>query len=264
MPVLGFDLGDASMTVQTQAAGAAKPADYRRLSPFDPEARRLILEIYEDLARHAEFEGLLFHDDGYLTDFEDANPAALAFYRDNWQLPADIDAIRSDPDLMRRWSEAKTQALLAWTGELTERVRIWRPTVRTARNLYAETALNPASEAWYAQSLQKSLEHYDFAAVMAMPYMEQAVEPDNWLEELVDAVKQHPEGLQKTIFELQTFDWNHPGRKIPSATLVRQMQLLQRLGAVNFGYYPDDFIRNHPHDRDLHRAISMQTYPYRP
>jgi biofilm PGA synthesis lipoprotein PgaB len=81
---------------------------------------------------------------------------------------------------------------------------------------------------------------------------------------LVDAAKQHPEGLQKTIFELQTFDWNHPGRKIPSATLVRQMQLLQRLGAVNFGYYPDDFIRNHPHDRDLHRAISMQTYPYRP
>jgi biofilm PGA synthesis lipoprotein PgaB len=264
MPVLGFDLGDASMTVQTQAAGAAKPADYRRLSPFDPEARRLILEIYEDLARHAEFEGLLFHDDGYLTDFEDANPAALAWYRDRWQLPADIDAIRSDPDLMRRWSEAKTQALLAWTGELTERVKIWRPTVRTARNLYAETALNPASEAWYAQSLQKSLEHYDFAAIMAMPYLEQAVDPDNWLDKLVDAVKQHPEGLRKTIFELQTFDWNRPGQRISSAILARQMRLLQRRGAVNFGYYPDDFIRSHPHARDLHRAISLQTYPYRP
>jgi biofilm PGA synthesis lipoprotein PgaB len=264
MPVLGFELGDASMTVQTQTGGASNPSGYRRLSPFNPEARRLILALYEDLARHADFEGLLFHDDGYLNDFEDANPAALAWYRDRWQLPADIAAIRSDPDLMQRWSEAKTQALLAWTGELAERVRIWRPTVRTARNLYAETALNPDSEAWFAQSLQKSFDHYDFAAIMAMPYLEQAVEPDNWLKDLVDAVKRHPDGLKKTIFELQTFDWNNPERQIPSATLVRQMRLLQRRGAVNFGYYPDDFIRNHPHDRDLHRAMSMQTYPYRP
>jgi len=264
MPVLGFDLGDASMTVQTQDGGTPAPAGYRRLSPFDPEARRLILEIYEDLARHAEFEGLLFHDDAYLTDFEDANPAALAWYRDRWQLPADVDAIRSDPDLMRRWSEAKTQALLAWTEELSDRVRIWRPTVKTARNLYAETALNPDSETWYAQSLQKSLEHYDFAAIMAMPYLEQAVEPDRWLEGLVDAVKKHPEGLRKTIFELQTFDWNYPDRLIPSSSIARQMRMLQRRGAVNFGHYPDDFIRNHPNDRDLHRAMSMQTYPYRP
>ena len=264
MPVLGFDLGDASMTVQTQHDAGSIPSGYRRLSPFDPESRQLMLEIYEDLARHADFEGLLFHDDSYLNDFEDANPAALAWYRDHWQLPADIDLIRNDPALMHRWSQAKTDALLAWTGELADRVRIWRPTVKTARNLYAEIALNPGSEVWYAQSLQKSLEHYDYTAVMAMPYLEQAVEPDRWLEGLVDAVKKHPEGMKKTIFELQTTDWNNPGRQIPSATLVRQMRLLQRLGAVNFGYYPDDFIRNHPQGHELHRAMSMQTYPYRP
>lgn len=264
MPMLGFDLGDTSMTVLTQGGGATTASNYRRLSPFVPEARRLILEIYEDLARHADFDGLLFHDDGYLTDFEDVNPAALAWYRDSWNLPAGIDAIRNDPELMRRWSEAKTQALLAWTGELADQVRIWRPTIKTARNLYAEIVLNPGSEAWYAQCLQKSLDHYDFAAIMAMPYLEQAVEPESWLVSLVNAVKKHPEGLQKTIFELQTVDWKNRSSKIPSVVLGRQMRLLQRHGAVNFGYYPDDFIHNHPDAHDLHRAMSMQTYPDRP
>lgn len=264
MPMLGFELGDASLTVQAQDAEPAKSAGYRRLSPFSPEARRLILDIYEDLARYAEFEGVLFHDDGYLSDFEDANPAALAWYRDHWQLPADITVIRSDPALHQRWSEGKTQMLLEWTGELAEQVKIWRPTVKTSRNLYAEVVLNPASEAWFAQSLQKSLDHYDFTAIMAMPYMEKTRDPERWLEHLVNRVKRYPAGLQRTIFELQTVDWNASGRPLPSAEIVRQMHLLQRLGAVNFGYYPDNFIGNHPAARDLHRAISLQTYPYRP
>lgn len=264
MPVLGFELGEASLTVQAQDVDPAKNPGYHRLSPFNPEARRLILDIYQDLARYAEFEGVLFHDDGYLSDFEDANPAALAWYHDRWQLPADITIIRSDPVLLQRWSEAKTRMLLEWTGELTEMVRIWRPTVKTSRNLYAEVVLNPDSEAWFAQNLEKSLGYYDFTAIMAMPYMEKARDPERWLGQLVNKVKRNPSGLQRTIFELQTFDWNTPGRALPAAEIARQMRLLQRLGAVNFGYYPDDFIGDHPAARDLHRAISLQIYPYRP
>ena len=175
LPMLGFDLGDATMTVQ-QAGGAVDDEGYRRLSPFQPQASRAILEIYEDLGRYAEFEGLLFHDDGYLTDFEDANPAALAWYREQWQLPADIAAIRSDPELMPRWTAAKTMALANWTDALADRVRVWRPAIKTARNLYAESVLNPTSEAWYAQSLDQTLNHNDYAAVMAMPYLEQAAD----------------------------------------------------------------------------------------
>ena len=227
-------------------------------------ARAAILEIYEDLARHAEFEGVLFHDDGFLTDYEDAGPDALAWYRERWQLPADIAAIRNDPELLARWSRAKTEALLAWTDTLTERVRIWRPTVKSARNLYAEVALNPASEAWYGQNLELSLARYDFTALMAMPYLEQADEPDSWLEKLVAVVKRYPEGLKKTIFELQAVDWNDHSRPIPTTTLTSQMRLLQGLGAVNFGYYPDDFIGNHPRAEELHRALSLQTYPFGP
>jgi biofilm PGA synthesis lipoprotein PgaB len=263
LPMLAFDLGDATMTVQ-QAGGAVEDEGYRRLSPFHPQASRAILEIYEDLGRFAEFEGLLFHDDGYLTDFEDANPSALAWYRKKWHLPADITAIRSDPELMPRWTAAKTMALANWTDELANRVRVWRPAIKTARNIYAESVLNPASEAWYAQSLAETLKHNDFAVVMAMPYLEQAADSNAWLSKLVEVIKRQPERLKRTIFELQSVDWHQNNRPIPTATMARQMSLLQRLGAVNFGYYPDDFIGNQPNAAELHPAMSMQTYPYRP
>lgn len=264
MPVLGYELGDPELTVQTAPQGTPSTPAYRRLSPFNPKARAIVSGIYEDLARYAEFEGILFHDDGYLTDFEDASPTALAWYRDHWQLPGDIDAIHKDPALMQRWNRDKTEELINWTDALAKRVRVWRPTIKTARNLYAEVVLNPASEAWYAQNMKLTLARYDFAAVMAMPYLEGAQKPEQWLQGLVDAAKRYPHGLERTIFELQSVDWRDHSKTVPASTLVQQMRLLQRLGAVNFGYYPDDFIGNHPQAKALHRGISLQTYPYRP
>jgi biofilm PGA synthesis lipoprotein PgaB len=40
------------------------------------------------------------------------------------------------------------------------------------------------------------------------------------------------------------------------------MRLLLRMGALNFGYYPDDFIAGLPDQRTLHPAFSLQSYPY--
>jgi poly-beta-1,6-N-acetyl-D-glucosamine N-deacetylase len=266
MPVLGFVLGGDDLRVHAQLpdmeqAGFDEKA-YRRLSPFSTEARRLITELYEDLARHAAFDGILFHDDAVLSDFEDVHPEALAAYRQAG-LPDSIEELRSDPQIMEQWTAFKTRYLVQWTDHLTETVRTWRPAVRTARNLYAGPVLEPASEAWWAQNLEVFLEHYDFAALMAMPYMEGATEPDHWLRLLVERVARHPEGLQRTIFELQSVNWRNK-KPLPTRTMVRQMRLLQSLGAVNFGYYPDDFPAGHPNSRLLHGAISLQTYPYWP
>ncbi|MBW2473378.1 MAG: poly-beta-1,6-N-acetyl-D-glucosamine N-deacetylase PgaB [Deltaproteobacteria bacterium] len=263
LPVLGFNLGTPDMMVQ-QASGFEDDNAYRRLSPFHPQARQIILDIYEDLARYADFEGLLFHDDAYLTDAEDANPAALAWYLEKWQMPGDLAVLRGDPIMNKRWTQAKTRALSNWTDDLAKRVRIWRPTIKTARNLFAETILDPTSEAWYAQTLDETLAHNDYAALLAMPNLEQASDGEIWLRTLVERVKSQPGALAKTIFELQTVDWRQRNRAIPSATLADQMLLLQRLGAVNYGYYPDNFIANQPDTNELHRVMSLQTYPYRP
>lgn len=273
MPVLAFDFGDTATTVLAWDPKTGQPrvdpSTYRRISPFDEAGRRKVLDLYEDLARAAPFEGLLFHDDALLSDFEDASPAALAAYAQAG-LPASIDAIRADPAAMQRWTSLKTETLIAFTQELTARARRYRSPLATARNIYARPVLDPSSEVWFAQSFDRFLEAYDYTAIMAMPLMED-VAPRNveaWLRRLVGVVAARPLGLKRTIFELQAFDWRKrpdgSDRKIPTSTLGRQMRLLARLGALNFGYYPDDFIDDHPDAARLHRDFSLQSYPYRP
>lgn len=264
MPVLAFELPStnsaAVLTVQSADADAvsAHPR-YRRLSPFSADAQRVIGEIYEDLARHAPFDGLLFHDDAVLDDFEDASPPALQTYQE-WGLPASVEAIRSDPQLLQRWTELKTRALIDFTGELAKRVRDYQGAIKTARNLYARPVLEPAAQAWFAQSLPDFLAAYDYTAVMAMPLMEGAGKPEAWLDVLVRKVSAEPGALKKTVFELQTMDWNTRER-VPTRTLAGQMNRLQRQGAVNFGYYPDDFLADHPGLAGIKPAISLQSFP---
>lgn len=262
MPVLAFELPSthsaAALTVQSADAASAHPR-YRRLSPFSTDAQRVIGEIYEDLARHASFDGLLFHDDAVLNDFEDASPAALQTYG-KWGLPASVEAIRSDPQLLKRWTELKTRALIDFTGELAKRVRDYQGAIKTARNLYARPVQEPVSQSWFAQSLPDFLAAYDYTAVMAMPLMEGAENPGAWLDALVRKVSEHPGALRKTVFELQSKDWNTRER-VPTQTLAEQMNRLQRLGAVNFGYYPDDFLADHPGLAGIKPAISLQSFP---
>jgi biofilm PGA synthesis lipoprotein PgaB len=265
MPVLAFDLPSGNpvseQVVQSADPNAATSGRYRRLSPFSSEARRVIGEIYEDLARHARFDGLLFHDDATLDDFEDVSVAgrqALA----QWGLPGFIEGIRADPALMQRWTGRKTAALIDFTRELADRARQHQGVLKTARNLYALPALEPHTEAYFAQSLPAFLAAYDYTAVMAMPYMENAVKPDLWLDRLVRAIAAQPAGLDRTVFELQSMDWR-TRTPVPSATLARQLERLQRAGAVNLGYYPDDFLVDHPALASILPALSIQAFPRR-
>jgi biofilm PGA synthesis lipoprotein PgaB len=96
---------------------------------------------------------------------------------------------------------------------------------------------------------------------MAMPYMEGARSPQGWLQRLVDKVARYPGALNKTVFELQSVDWRNK-QPLPSATVARQMDVLQRHGATNFGYYPDDFLAGHPRMSAIRPVISLSTYPY--
>jgi biofilm PGA synthesis lipoprotein PgaB len=269
LPVLAFTLGDKGDLVQRwHAQGAPAPAPdpdrYRRLSPFSASARRLAGEIYEDLAKHAAFDGVLFHDDAVLSDFEDANPQALAAYREA-DLPDDVGLLRAaGPSVQRRWTRLKIQALDDFTLHLAERARTWRPEIKTARNLFALPVLERASESWFAQSLPRFLEHYDYTALMAMPYMEGAEDPEAWLEKLALRVAETPGALSRVVFELQSVDWRRGNAPVPGERLAAQMRALARLGVKHYGYYPDDFVKNHPRVQDLLPVMSLRTYPYVP
>jgi biofilm PGA synthesis lipoprotein PgaB len=265
MPVMAFKLPEgnplAKHTVVAQGEGGAKaaPERYHRLSPFDPAARKLISEVYDDLGRHASFSGILFHDDATLSDDEDASPAALAVYQ-SWGLPGDVAAIKRNPELMARWTTAKTRYLIEFTQELATRLRAWQPALITARNLYAEPLINPASEQWLAQNYEASLAAYDYVAVMAMPRMEgqKEADADGWLTKLAQRAAATPKGLDGTLFELQARDWR-TSKPVADAELSRQLLLLQRQGARHVGYYPDDFLNNQPSLKTLQRGLSTRS-----
>ncbi|HLF97624.1 MAG TPA: poly-beta-1,6-N-acetyl-D-glucosamine N-deacetylase PgaB [Methylococcaceae bacterium] len=233
---------------------------YQRLSPYRPEARRFVGEIYEDLAKHASFDGILFHDDGILSDYEDASPAALDYAQGVWGLPGDVAQLHGSPALRLAWAQGKTELLAQFTDELAERVRVYRPDIKTARNLYALPLLFPDSEEWYAQSFPAFLKHYDYVAIEAMPFMEKAAKPDEWLTDLAKKAAAQPGGLDKTVFELQSVDWN-TGQKIPSPVFFGQMELLAKLGARHIGYYPDNVFENQPPIEDLEEHFKLPGMP---
>jgi len=272
LPVLSFDLDPAFARVQRwdPATGQINvdAQQYRRLSPFDPRARQQIIDIYEDLSSHAMFDGILFHDDALLSDFEDVGPQALAAYRAAG-LPDNIAALRADPAMQQRWTRFKSKALTDLTLELANHVKAIRgPQIKTARNIFAMPIIEPESEAWFAQNLDDFLAAYDWTAPMAMPYMENvpAGEENAWLDRLVDAVASRPGALNRTVFEIQARDWrpNAKGRErgaIDSAVMARWLKRLQLRGARNLGYYPDDFVENHPRLDVIRPAISNSWYP---
>ncbi len=274
MPVLSFDL-DPSISRVTSwnpktGTNEIDPKQYKRLSPFDPQARREITEIYEDLAKSAEFNGILYHDDALLSDFEDSSPAALAEYQAAG-LPGSIEKLRADPATLQRWTRYKSQYLIDFTNMLTQHVRSIRGDhIRTARNIYAQPILHPESEAWFAQNLDDFLANYDWTAPMAMPLMEKVPksQADAWLNRLVDAVASRPGALKKTVFEIQGHDWPSESgdtkpRQIPSKTMAHWLKTLHLRGADNFGYYPDDFVQNQPRIDVIRPALSNSWYPWK-
>jgi len=191
LPLLAFDFGDA-----------------KGLSPSDPEARAKVLTVYEDLARAAPFDGLLFGD-----------------------APSPADGAD----------------LLEFTRALAATARRTVTPLATARRVAAAAVLDRAGA-----DLDRVLATYDYAVVMAPP-----TDPDSdaGLRRLVAAVATRPEGLKHAVFDL-------PAADVPTEAIGRQMRLLSRLGALNFGTQSDDFLADHPDAGRLHRDFSLQTYPH--
>lgn len=275
MPVLAFHLGEETYTrlgVKEYKEGHIQnsSASYKRLSPFNEEVRSIINEIYADLAKQSKFYGLLFHDDAYLTDFEDFGAAAMEWYASQGiqQTPAEI---RANPGLIQRLAEIKTDYLIAFTNELSDTVRFYQPDIKTARNMYALPVMQPVSEQWFAQNLEKFVENYDTTAIMAMPYMEKAANPDQWLEQLLATVRRRippydknspaKPNFSKILFELQAMDWNKK-EYLQSDVLARQIRFFLKNNVNSIGYYPDDFLNNQPDLETIRSIFSLQTFPF--
>ncbi|MEQ9451777.1 MAG: poly-beta-1,6-N-acetyl-D-glucosamine N-deacetylase PgaB [Pseudomonadales bacterium] len=248
MPVLAFKLPDAELNQQltVTSVDGSHLKRYHRLSPFHPEARRIIGQLYADLGRSVAFDGVLFHDDAFLTDREDNSAAARAYAQ---SLGLDQLSARQ-----------KTEYLLDFTDELSAVLRDWQPGLKTARNLYAQVVLDPASEAWWAQNFSLFLERYDYTALMAMPYLEQASNPRAWLSRLRRKVSKLDPDYARTVFHLQTRDWRTQS-PIPDKELAAKFAQLLGHGVRHIAYYPDDFYNNQPALRVVRKHLSVNSFP---
>lgn len=235
LPVLAFKPSDAALRDRLALPGA-EPGEVFRLDPSNTDARKLISEIYEDLAIASPIAGLHFHDDALLRESE-------------------------LPQLAPGDASARTRFLIDFTHLLRRAAETWRPKLHTSRNLFARPVLEPASVAWFAQDLSAFVPAYDYTVIMAMPWMENSTRPQAWLDMLVARVKAQPGALQRTAFQLQTVDWRN-GSTVPGTQLPEQIRRLQAVGVRHFAYYPDDFVRDRPRLDTAREAISARSFPY--
>lgn len=250
MPMLAWQLPSSNpagkeTVVTLQVDPTHLNMGYPRLSPFSPKARKAIRQIYEDLAKSAYIDGIMFHDDVTLSDFEDDSPSARRQYK-RWGLGGSVSKIRADRNQFETWTKLKTGYLDAFAMELARIVRREQPGLKTARNLYAQVALNDFAEEWYAQNLAESIKKYDYTAIMAMPYMEQADDPKQFYDRIVARVKDQECGLERTVMELQTVNWRKNDEPISSQEFSDTIRYLYGLGVHHIAYYPDNVFKNNP------------------
>ncbi|OGV41812.1 MAG: poly-beta-1,6-N-acetyl-D-glucosamine N-deacetylase PgaB [Lentisphaerae bacterium GWF2_49_21] len=266
MPAMTYVLPDENENERLRVCefrnGKIQPSTswYKRLSPFNEEACRKIEMIFEDLAAHCDFDGVIFQDDAYMNDYEDFSPDALREYA-KISGDASIPFDKLNGDQKNKWTDLKTEKIMSLTDRIKKKVLYYRPEIRFARTLYAPVLLKPESEEWFCQNYAQTLKRYDYAVIMAYPRMEDIFWETRWLKSLVKKASEHPDGLNRTVFKTQAFDWEKD-KWIDSDTVNGWLRILAAAGAHHIAYYPDDYIGNRPDARIISDMISSKYFPF--
>ncbi|HAT38962.1 MAG TPA: hypothetical protein DCW35_02180 [Polynucleobacter sp.] len=93
--------------------------------------------------------------------------------------------------------------------------------------------------------------------MMAMPYMENASNPSQWLSNLVDKTQVYPKAKKKLVYEFQAKDWK-TDKPIPTKELSSWMRTMRVRRIYNFGYYSDDQFTNNPKMEILKQELSTK------
>ena len=230
---------------------------YPRLSPFSKKAQKFIKDMYEDLGKYCYIDGVIFHDDVTLSDYEDDSSFAREQYK-KWGLSGSVSQIRSDKQQFLKWSKLKTAYLDNFAMQLAQILRDEQPGLLTARNLYAQVALNDNAEEWYGQNLAQSIKKYDYTAIMAMPYMEQAPDQKLFYDNIIKHVKEQQCGLERTVMELQTVNWRRNDEPISPFELSGTIKYLYDQGINHIAYYPDNLFKNNPNPEIMRKAFAQK------
>jgi len=267
MPMLSLTLPDADQNERLAVRENKEQTTqlttswYRRLTPFSDETFGLLRDLYEDMAMNADVGGVIFQDDGYLNDFEDYNPAALAYYekRTGEQLP---ESEQLTGPRREEWTRMKTDRLEELSRSLMAAVKKYRPEAKFARTYYAPALTDPDSEEWLAQNYAQGLQLYDYVVIMAYPRMEEVKNPRRWLKGLVRQAARHEQGIEKTVFKIQAYDWKAK-RWIKDSALDSWLRTLVAEGARHTAYYPDDPFGDLPRAAVIRDMMSKEDFPFK-
>ncbi len=270
MPTLGIvlpnkDSKNSLRVLEYGEDGKVRPSQswYKRLSPFSQDVKKIVSTIYEDLAAHNQIQGILFQDDAYLTDKEDFHPNALKRYKNTFGEDLNPSDIAENPEVARRWARFKTEILIEFTKDLMTVVKTYRPDAFFARNLYAPLITEPEKEHAFAQNYKLFLENYDHVVVMTYPIMEGAKYPSRWLKGLVRVAKSTPDGKEKTVFKVQTYDWNN-NVWIGGKRVLGWLRDILAAGGRHLAYYPDNLWEDQPPLQLIKLEMSTKNYPFTP
>lgn len=225
---------DGSNAVQAYVNN--KKGWYKRVSPFDEEAMGKLQQMYVELSEGAYIEGVLLQDDLYLNDYEDFSAPAKAAYEKRFGVPLTETVDKAS------WSSFKTEQLNKVSQSLLAAVRTNRPQALTARNIYTAVVQHEKAEEWFAQNYADYLEQYDYTFLMAYDKMDKVEDTEAFLTGLVKNAGMYKNGLKKTVFKLQTYDWDK-NTWINKQHMVSEIKLLKKQGAKHIAYYPETFYK---------------------
>ena len=259
------------------------PNRYARLSPFVGATWDIVAQIYRELGWAAGnyIDGIVFHDDGIISDHEDVSVAATSFLANyDWRALADGDGrywAQLNPTergiRKSRYLNQFTLYMAAQTQNAMNDKFGLNKTLRTARHVYSTAFSNRDAVQWLAQEPTSLLQDYDYVLIEAYPFLEARNDPTNPLaaatfcnvsfvkgckvfktgpfyDDLFSAVSRNPEGLNKVVFIMQTVDWNtHTGvvTDLTSNRIGGDMMSLFNQGAQHFGWYPDRYFSGMEH-----------------
>ncbi|WP_227548195.1 poly-beta-1,6-N-acetyl-D-glucosamine N-deacetylase PgaB [Acinetobacter sp. RF14B] len=261
LPLIAWESPETeSLQYVTHSQGAS--SGYIRISPFDQKNMNLVAEIFIDFIQNNPVDGILYHDDITLSDYEDNSQIAKKTYGSWGFKDLSILGQPQHPEQFK-FAQYKTAYLDQFAAGISQILKKQQPHLLTARNMYAPVVLNPKSEQWFSQSQASTLVHYDYNAIMAMPYMEESTNHQQFYLDLIAQAKKYDPTLDRTIFELQAVNWRN-NQKISTQELAKTMELLKQHGVKHFGYYPDDFVQQHPHASTLQSVFPADHSDHKP
>ncbi len=219
------------------SAGGTNPA---KVSPFDKNARKKVVECFKELAIYVPISGVYFADDLFLAQGEDLSPAAQAAYKEKFGRLLDPESMSGAEK--QQWIEWKTQTLIDLTNDIMKEVKAYRPEARSVRFIRPEVVLEPAQEEFYAENYEKFLQNYDYIIIKAYDYDAQHyASKEAWLAALGAKSMQPKYASESVILQLSIYD-KKTGVWYKPSEIQHWTDVLAKTGVQLFDYTPETLL----------------------